>query len=129
MIIFSEQKLYIGKVLAIYENISGKHAYISYNITNIDAISYISVSLFVDIYNGSIFTNDCQIGGKLFAHITPKEVIYYFGKPDTITFQNNSMLTLTDEALQIYNFLNSSKTQKKLITIFRNQTNNNVDKF
>ena len=39
------------------------------------------------------------------------------------------MLTLTDEALQIYNFLNSSKTQKKLITIFRNQTNNNVDKF
>ena len=78
MIIFSDQKLYIGKVLAIYENISGKHAYISYNITNIDAISYISVSLFVDIYNGSIFTNDCQIGGKLFAHITPKEVVYYF---------------------------------------------------
>ena len=39
------------------------------------------------------------------------------------------MLILTDETLQIYNFLNSSKTQKKLITIFRNQTNNNVDEF
>ena len=59
----------------------------SYNITNIDAISYISVSLFIDIYNGSIFTNDCHVGGKLFAHITPKEVVYYFGKPGTITFK------------------------------------------
>ena len=40
------------------------------------------------------------------------------------------MLTLTEEALQIYNFLNSSKTQKELITIFRNsQNNNNVDEF
>ncbi|GET53566.1 hypothetical protein GLOIN_2v1766725 [Rhizophagus irregularis DAOM 181602=DAOM 197198] len=47
----------------------------------------------MDVYNGLFFTNDCQIGGKLFAHIISKEVVYYFGKPDTITFQNNSILT------------------------------------
>ncbi|CAB4428108.1 unnamed protein product [Rhizophagus irregularis] len=99
LIIFSDQKLYIGRVIAIYENIGGRHRYILRNITNIDAISYISVSLFIDVYNGLFFTNDCQIGGKLFAHIIPKEVIYYFGKPDTITFQNNSILTLNEEAL------------------------------
>ncbi|CAB5208973.1 unnamed protein product [Rhizophagus irregularis] len=99
LIIFSDQKLYIGRVIAIYENIGGRHGYISHNITNIDAISYISVSLFIDVYNGSFFTNDCQIDGKLFAHIIPKEVIYYFGKPDTITFQNNSILILNEEAL------------------------------
>ena len=119
LIIFSDQKLYIGRVLAMYENIGGKHGYISRTITNIDVISYISVSLFIDIYNGSFFTNDCHIGGKLFAHITPKEVVYYFGKPDTITFQNNSMLTLTEKSLQIYNLFNDSKIREQLISIFR----------
>ncbi|POG78532.1 hypothetical protein GLOIN_2v1766725 [Rhizophagus irregularis DAOM 181602=DAOM 197198] len=113
LIIFSDQKLYIRIVITIYENISGRHEYISRNITNIDAISYISlVSLFIDVYNGSFFTNNCQIGGKLFAHIIPKEVIYYFEKPDTITFQNNSILTLNEEALRIYNFFNNSNARK-----------------
>ena len=58
----------------MYENMGGKHALISRNIDNIDLLSYISVTLFIDIYSG-LFTNDCRAGGKLFAHITSKEVV------------------------------------------------------
>ena len=57
--------------------------------------------LFIDVYSG-LFTNDCCTGEKLFAHITSKEVVYYLGK-NSITFHSNSMLTLDDKSLQIYN--------------------------
>jgi hypothetical protein len=126
LIIFSDQKLCIGKVLAMYESIGGKHSFISHSVNNIDLLSYISVTLFIDIYGGSLFTNDCLAGGRLFAHITSKEVVYYLGK-DSITFHSNSMLTLDNNSLQIYNLLKNSSIQTQFTSIFRNQTNNNLD--
>ncbi|CAI2177441.1 16198_t:CDS:2 [Funneliformis geosporum] len=86
LIIFSDQKLYIGKLLVMYENIGRKHNYISRSINNIDILSYISLTLFINVYNESLFTNNCHAGGKLFAYITPKEVVYYLEKSDSITF-------------------------------------------
>ena len=102
----------------MYENIGGKHSYISYNVNNIDTLSYISLTLFINIYSESLFTNDCHAGGKLFAHITPKEVVYYFGKDDSITFQNNSMLVLAGQPLQIYEILSNPDTHEQLNSIF-----------
>lgn len=125
LIIFSDEKLCIRKILAMYENIGGKHSYISRNINNIDILSYISLTLFIDVYSRSLFTNDCRAGRKLFAHITPKEVVYYLGKDDSITFQSNSMLTLTGQSLQIYEILNNSNTREQLISIFHSQNNSN----
>ena len=113
----------------MYENIGGKHSYISRSVNNIDILSYISLTLFIDVYSGSLFTNDCRAGGKLFAHITPKEVVYYLGKGDSITFQSNSMLTLADQSLQIYEILNNSETREQLTSIFNNQNNSNLDEF
>ncbi len=110
----------------MYESIGGKHSFISRSVDNIDLLSYISVTLFIDIYGGSLFTNDCLAGGKLFAHITSKEVVYHLGK-DSITFRNNSMLTLDGKSLQIYNLLNNSSTQTQFTSIFRNQNHNSLD--
>jgi hypothetical protein len=53
----------------------------------------------------------------VFAHITPKEVVYY------ITFHNNSMLTLDSKSLQIYNFLDNSSTQAQFISILIQMNN------
>ena len=113
----------------MYENIGGKHSYISRSVNNIDILSYISLTLFIDVYSGSLFTNDCRASGKLFAHITPKEVVYYLGKGDLITLQSNSMLTLADQSLQIYEILNNSETHEQLTSIFNNQNNSNLDEF
>ena len=48
----------------MYENIGGKHSYIPHSINNIDILSYISLMLFVDVYSGSLFTNDCLLSWK-----------------------------------------------------------------
>jgi hypothetical protein len=58
----------------------------------------------------------------VFAHITPKEVVYYLGK-GSITFHNNSMLTLDSKSLQIYNFLDNSSTQAQFISILIQMNN------
>ncbi|CAB4429789.1 unnamed protein product [Rhizophagus irregularis] len=44
---------------------------------NIDSLSYISVATFVNI-DGNLFSQICKSGGNIFAHITPKHVIYHF---------------------------------------------------
>jgi len=116
LIIFSDQKLCIRKVLTMYKSISGKHSFISHSINNIDLLSYISVTLFIDIYDESLFTNDCLADRRLFAHITSKEVVYYFEK-DSITFHSNSILTLDNNSLQIYNLLKNSSIQTQFIVI------------
>ncbi|GES78083.1 hypothetical protein GLOIN_2v1766725 [Rhizophagus clarus] len=119
LIIFSDQKLCIGRVLAMYESIGGKHSLILCSVDNIDLVSYISVALVINVYNGSLFTNDCLAGGKLFAHITSKEVVYYLGK-SSVTFHNNSMLTLDSNSLRIYDIFNNSSTNTQFASIFCN---------
>ncbi|CAG8682823.1 9843_t:CDS:2 [Funneliformis mosseae] len=126
LIIFSNQKLCLRKILAMYKSISEKHSFISRSVDNIDLLSYISVTLFIDIYGRSFFTNDCLASGKLFTHITLKEVVYHL-KKSSITFHNNSMLTLDSNSLQIYNFLNNSNTQAQFTSIFHNQNHTSLD--
>ena len=88
LLIFTENQLCIAKIIVMYELKGGKHALVD-NVNTIDTLSYISVCLFVHVYRNRLFTNDCSAGGKLYAHITPKEVIYYFGKNFSFSFQNN----------------------------------------
>ena len=110
----------------MYESIGGRHAFISRSVDNIDLLSYISVTLFINVYNGSLFTNDCLAGGKLFAHITSKEVVYYLGK-SSVTFHSNSMLTLDDTSLRIYDIFNNSSTNTQFTSIFCNRNNSSLD--
>ena len=86
----------------MYESRGGKHALID-KIDTIDALSYISVCLFVHVYRNRLFTNDCSACGKLYVHIAPKEVIYYFGKIFSFSFQNN-LLSLDEYASSFYSF-------------------------
>ena len=78
------------------------------------------------VYEGLFFTNDCLAGERLFTHIISKEVVYYLRK-DSITFHINSMLTLDNNSLQIYNLLKNSSIQTQFTSIFHNQTNNSLD--
>ncbi|CAJ0851438.1 20110_t:CDS:2, partial [Entrophospora sp. SA101] len=61
--------LCIAKVLATYQLIGGKHGFVSENIDDLDSLSYISVSLFINIHGDTLFSNECKAGGKLYAHL------------------------------------------------------------
>ncbi len=81
-----------------------KNSFISKSINDLDSLSYISVLLFINIYGKTLFSNECKAGGKLYTHLKPKEVVYYFGISVPFIFHSNSLLTLDQDSLNIYSF-------------------------
>lgn len=104
--------------------IGGKHGFVSGTINNIDSLSYISVSLFINIYGDSLFSNECMAGGRLYAHLKSKEVVYYFGINVPFTLHSNSLLTLDQDSLKIYSFFKRDETHLYLSSIFGNKNTN-----
>ncbi|GES86850.1 hypothetical protein GLOIN_2v1777970 [Rhizophagus clarus] len=72
----SKEEIFLGKVLSMYRLVSNRHAYIPF-LKDVDSLSYISVTTFINI-DGNLFSPISKAGGNLFAHITPKQVIYHF---------------------------------------------------
>ncbi|PKY52986.1 hypothetical protein RhiirA4_550536, partial [Rhizophagus irregularis] len=72
----SKESIFLGKILSLYRSISMRYAYVSFS-QDIDSLSYISVATFVNT-DGNLFSQICKSGGNIFAHITPKQVIYHF---------------------------------------------------
>ena len=68
LLVFTDKRLCIAKVIAMYQIISGKHSFVTGTIDNIDLLSYILVSLFINIYGDSLFSNEC-IAGVDYMHI------------------------------------------------------------
>ena len=93
----------------MYQFIGGKHSFISENIDDLDSLSYISVSLFINIYGDSLFSNECIVGGRLYAHLKSKDIVYYFGANVPFMLHSNSLLTLNDYSLEIILFLKRKK--------------------
>ncbi|RIA81955.1 hypothetical protein C1645_836130 [Glomus cerebriforme] len=56
LIIYSDNKLCIAQIISMYEK---------------------QVNIYLNVYD-NLWTNTCEAGGKLFAHIPAKEVLYYF---------------------------------------------------
>ena len=108
----------------MYQMIGGKHSFVTGTIDNIDLLSYISVSLFINIYGDSLFSNECIAGGRLYAHLKSKDIVYYFGADVPFMLHSNSFLTLDDNSLEIYSFFKKEETQLHLASIFDNKDTN-----
>ena len=74
----------------MYKLVSNRHAYISFS-KDIDSLSYISVAAFINI-DGNLFSPISKAGGNLFAHINPKQVIYYFDNNNLDIIYTNSIV-------------------------------------
>ncbi|CAG8649117.1 16749_t:CDS:2, partial [Cetraspora pellucida] len=124
LLVWTNGMLYIAKVLAMYQLIGEKHSFVSKSIDNLDSLSYISVSLFINIYGDTLFSNECKTGGKLYTYLKPKEVVYYFGTGTSFTFHSNSLLILDQKSLEIYLFFRTDNTRSHLVSIFDNKNTN-----
>ena len=111
----------------MYQMTGGKHGFVTGTIDNIDSLSYISVLLFVNVYGDSLFSNECMAGGKLYAHLKQKEILYYFLTNVFFILHSNSLLTLDEDSLGIYSFFKKEETQLHLAFIFDNKNANYDD--
>ncbi|GES83162.1 hypothetical protein GLOIN_2v1777971 [Rhizophagus clarus] len=110
----SKESIFLGKVLSLYRLVSMRHAYVSFS-QDIDSLSYISVATFVNT-DGNLFSPICKSGGKIFAHITSKQVIYHFDNSclDVINVANlPGRLCLEGNSWEIFDFF----SQKQVISI------------
>jgi len=122
LLVFTDRRLCIAKVIAMYQMIGGKHSFVTGTIDNIDLLSYISVSLFINIYGDSLFSNECIVRvDYACAHLKSKDIVYYFGADVPFMLHSNSLLTLDDNSLEIYSFFKKEETQLHLASIFDNR--------
>ena len=107
----------LGKVLSMYKLVSKRHAYVPFS-KDIDSLSYISVAAFINI-DSNLFSPISKMGGNLFAHITPKQVIYHFDNNLDIICTNSTVvnligrLCLIGNSWEIFDFF----SQKHIINI------------
>ena len=71
-----------------------------------------------------IILNECMAGGRLYAHLKSKEIVYYFGTNVPFTLHSNSLLTLDQDSLDIYSFFMADETHSNLASIFNNKDTN-----
>ncbi|CAB4439120.1 unnamed protein product [Rhizophagus irregularis] len=72
-------------------------------------------NIYLNVYN-NLWTNTCEAGGKLFAHIPAKEVLYYFNSPSFVS--QGSFFTLTKENLEIFQHFKTPEMISNLAKIF-----------
>ncbi|GES93834.1 hypothetical protein GLOIN_2v1777971 [Rhizophagus clarus] len=115
----SKESIFLGKVLSLYRLVSIRHAYVSFS-QDIDSLSYISVATFVNT-DGNLFSPICKSGGKIFAHITSKQVIYHFDNSclDVINVANlPGRLCLEGNSWEIFDFFSQKQVISIIATIF-----------
>ena len=107
LLFITDGQLAIGKVIAMYKSVGNRHAYVSNPVHSIDILSYIPVIAFIKITKG-LFSQKCESGGNLFAHIKSSQVIYYFGIDLNFNYYNHGnfsrILSVSENSLNIYNF-------------------------
>jgi len=108
VIFFNSDQVFLGRILSMYQKISGRHAYVESDIHYIDALSYISLEVFINIHT-NYFVNYCTAGCVLFAHVAPKNVVYYIRHSNAINFLNVSAIQIEDEVFSIFDFFFSNK--------------------
>ncbi|GES73107.1 hypothetical protein GLOIN_2v1822254 [Rhizophagus clarus] len=109
----------LPQYINVYRLVSMRHAYVSFS-QDIDSLSYISVATFVNTY-GNLFSPICKSGGKIFAHITSKQVIYHFDNSclDVINVANlPSRLCLEGNSWKIFDFFSQKQVISIIATIF-----------
>ena len=114
LIIYSDNKLCIAQIILMYEKRGQWHAWVE-KANFLDYLSYISVNIYLNVYD-NLWTNICKAGGKLFAYILTKEVLYYFDSP--LFDSQDSFFTLTKENLEIFWHFKTPEMILNLIKIF-----------
>jgi hypothetical protein len=100
LILFLDNSLCIGQIIGMYGKIGERHAYLDEEITDIDKLSYLSVCIYLRAYR-EIFSNQCKAGGKLFIHITSKNIIFNLGKKNFSTHLPNT-ITVCSRTLEYF---------------------------
>jgi hypothetical protein len=118
IIVLSDNKLCLGRVIAKYQKIGKRHAHINIGVDSIDRLSYISIHLYVYLYRG-MFTHQSRIGRYLFTHISFKEIVYHLGRLDYIANEVSDMLTISGEARDIFQFFQKDSVFQKLLCIYK----------
>ena len=114
-----DEQLVIGKVISMFKLIGNRHAYVD----SIESLSYISVITFIRITEG-LFSQKCELGGNLYAHIKSSQVIYYFGTNSSFNYYNSGdfagILSVSQDSLNVYNFFAQKEILTKLINTVKN---------
>ena len=100
----------------MYEKRGQRHAWVK-KANFLDYLSYVSINIYLNVYN-NLWTNTCEAGGKLFAHIPAKEVLYYFDSPPFDS--QGSFFILTKENLEIFRHFKTPEMMSELAKIFIN---------
>ncbi|CAB4413598.1 unnamed protein product [Rhizophagus irregularis] len=117
----SKEEILLGKVLSIYKLVSKRHAYISFS-KDINSLFYISVATYINI-DGNLFSPASKTEGNLFAHITPKQVIYHFDNSSDIIYTNSTVvnligrLCLIGNSWEIFDFFSQKHIVNILVSI------------
>ena len=99
-------KLYIAKVIAMYEQKDKFHSYVTRPITDIQELSYVSLQVFTYI-QGHIFAEFDADGCALFSHCEPKHIVYNIGKTNVQIEEN--ILFLKGIARAVFTKLNNTE--------------------
>ncbi|CAB4374452.1 unnamed protein product [Rhizophagus irregularis] len=118
IIILSDNKLCLGRVIAKYQKIGERHAHINVGVDSIDSLSYVSIYLYIHLYGG-MFTRQSRIGGYLFTHIPYKEIVYHLSQLDYITDEVSDLLTIFGEAREIFQFFQKEEIFQRLQCIYK----------
>ena len=73
---------------------------------------------FIRITEG-LFSQKCELGENLYAHIKSSQVIYYFGTNSNFNCYNfgdfAGILSMSQDSLNIYNFFAQRETLTKIV--------------
>ncbi len=111
VIVIFDTQLYIAKVIAMYEWKDKFYSYISWLITNIQELSYVSLQIFIFIQN-HIFTEVDENGYSLFSHCDPKYIVYNIGTTNVQIEEN--ILFLKEAVRTVFMNLNDIKFREAL---------------
>lgn len=117
VIVYIGKKLCIGRILAKYQKISDRHAYICFGVDSVDSLSFISVILYHHL-SGSYFTCQSSTGGNLFVYLSFKNIVYYLGKVFSFNATNYEILILDINDSKIFSFFQQQEVIEILKTIY-----------
>ncbi|CAB4419418.1 unnamed protein product [Rhizophagus irregularis] len=102
----------VGRVEAIYFEVSPNHCYTDEAITTIDDISYLSIHIFVPIHL-DLFSDMIREECLLLTHHVPSNVYYHISK-EGVSIENNILKLLGKEKDYYFNYFGRSDVIEKI---------------
>ena len=98
----------------MYEKRGQRHSWVA-KACFLDYLSYLSVNIYLNVYD-NLWTNTCEVGGKLVGHIPAKEVLYHF---NSFPFNSQgSFITLIRENFEVFQHFKTPEMKSYLTKNF-----------